>query len=148
MSKRISGWATGLAFLIVIAFSIADAGARAGRAGGGGRGHAAGTRSHVGSSSFHRGSRVGVFVGAPIIVGPRWHHPGYHYGYDPYFFPPVTYMQQEGVVYAEQPPQGSAPAAAVAADPYRYYCEDSKTYYPYVQNCATPWQRVMPHAPQ
>jgi hypothetical protein len=43
----------------------------------------------------------------------------------------------------------AAPAQVVQqpAEQYWYYCADSKTYYPYVQKCATPWQRVSPRPP-
>ena len=46
-------------------------------------------------------------------------------------------------------PQAASPApGAQVQQPYWFYCQDTQTYFPHVQNCASPWQRVMPHAPQ
>jgi len=106
------------------------------------------SRSHP----AHRGARVGVVVGAPIITSQWWYGPyPYYYDYSPwpYYPPPVVYVQEQPTVYIEQaaptaPPAGSAPPP----EQYWYYCVDSKIYYPYVQTCASPWQRVLPHPPQ
>jgi hypothetical protein len=111
--------------------------------------------------SFHRGGRVGVFIGAPFIASP-WLYPrpyygyGYGYGYSPYYYPPV--VQEQPTVYVEQqaplgeapsaPPPASAPQAQAQQQQYWYYCQNTQTYYPHVQSCASPWQRVIPHAPQ
>ena len=38
------------------------------------------------------------------------------------------------------------PGAPPAAGNYWYYCRDSQTYYPYVQECASPWDRVAPNS--
>jgi hypothetical protein len=142
MKKFTSSLAAGLATMGVLvamgtlAFVPTDAAARGHSAGAGGRSNASGVRSH----SFHRGTRVGVFVGAPIVAA----YP-YYYGYGgPYYYPPAVYVQEQPMVYIEPP--ASAPQAQL--EQYWYYCQDSKTYYPYVQNCAAPWQRVIPHAPQ
>ena len=105
-----------------------------------------GSRSHA----FHRGARVGVFVGAPIVASPWWHYPFPDYsGYGPHHYPPAVYVQEQPTVYIEQPaPSPALSASQAQPEPFWYYCEDSKTYYPYVQTCATPWQRVIPHATQ
>jgi hypothetical protein len=116
--------------LVVAAASLAvatDADAR------GGRGH-------------HSRARVGVFIGAPIFP----------YYYSPYYYPPSYYYPPAVVVPPAAPPvyieQSTAPGAAVAAAPtqtqsaYWYFCPDSQTYYPYVQQCASPWQQVVPQA--
>lgn len=104
----------------------------------------------------HFRGRVGVFIGAPIVASPWWYGPRpYYYGYAPYPYPyygPV--VREEPSVYIEQndAPAPAAPAPAPQAQApqqqYWYYCQDSKTYYPHVQTCASPWQRVIPHAPQ
>jgi hypothetical protein len=104
----------------------------------------------------HGRARVGVYIGGPVFspwrpyYGYGW---GYPYGY-PYYQAPVV-VQEQPVVYVEQQPDPAtqiapAPSAAPQAQPqqYWYYCQDSKTYYPHVQNCTSPWQRVIPHAPQ
>ena len=131
----------------------------------------------------HRGgARVGVVIGAGIVGAsilaspyaysrPYYygsHYPDYYgshyaphypyYGYAPSYHPPVV-VQQQPIVYIEQP-TAVAPAAAVppaasapqvqaqAAQQFWYFCQDTQTYYPHVQTCTSPWQRVTPHAPQ
>lgn len=104
---------------------------------------------------WHRGARVGVYIGAPV-VSPWWYHPRpYYYGYAPYPYPyyapvvreePTVYIEQNAADSAATAPQ--AQAQAPQQQQYWYYCQDSKTYYPHVQTCASPWQRVIPHAPQ
>jgi hypothetical protein len=36
---------------------------------------------------------------------------------------------------------------AIAPQQDAYYCENPQGYYPYVQQCASGWQRVSPNAP-
>jgi hypothetical protein len=97
----------------------------------------------------HHGSRVGVYIGAPLLFSPWYYHPRPYY-YDPYYRPVV--VREQPVVYVEQYPPVAAEAAPQAqAQPqpnYWFFCQDTQTYYPHVQNCATPWQRVIPHAPR
>jgi hypothetical protein len=110
----------------------------------------------------HGRARVGVYIGGPVIAPWRPYYYGYGYGYPygyPYYSAPVV-VQEQPVVYVEQQPdpaiagQGAPTAPAPSSAPqaqqqqYWYYCQDSKTYYPHVQNCTSPWQRVIPHAPQ
>jgi hypothetical protein len=96
--------------------------------------------------AYHPRARVGVYFGAPFYASPWWGYP------DPFFYPYYPYGPYYGLppvpVY-EEPPVYIEQAAPPAPQPpqYWYYCEDSKTYYPYVQTCATPWVRVIPHAP-
>jgi hypothetical protein len=66
----------------------------------------------------------GVFIGAPLFVGPPL----------VYASPPVVYASPPA--YVEQ----STPATSS----YWYFCPDSKTYYPYVQECPSGWLRVVP----
>lgn len=81
----------------------------------------------------HGGVRFGVFVGAPFYP---WYYPPYYY-YPPVAVPaaPTTYVEQSGARSAT-PPRTS----------YWYYCEESKTYYPYVKECPAGWKRVAPQA--
>jgi hypothetical protein len=62
---------------------------------------------------------------------PPYYYPGYYYSQ------PVAYPAQP-VTYVEQ---GAAPAPAEPAG-WWYYCEASRTYYPYVKECPSGWQRV------
>ena len=91
----------------------------------------------------HHHARVGVYIGAPLFWSPFW------YPY-PYYYPPATVVVRPAapVVYIEQADaaQPAAPAPQMQQQ-YWHYCTDSKTYYPYVNTCASPWQRVIPYPP-
>jgi hypothetical protein len=147
ISSILAGWVfTATLAALTVASTDAEAQGRSARSSGV-RGHVAGTHGQVAGVRSHsfRGARVGIVVGAPIIASPWGRYPypysyPYYYGYDPYYYPPVAYVQEQPAVYLEQqtpPPQQ-----------YWYYCQDSKTYFPHVQTCATPWQRVVPYAPR
>lgn len=45
------------------------------------------------------------------------------------------------VVVAPPPPPPSAPTGQPPVE-FWYYCDDSKTYYPYVNTCNSPWRQV------
>lgn len=133
----------------LMAGSPSDADAR-GRSGGG-SGHASGARSHghAGHHGAYRGSRVGVAVRPAVVVrAPVWYSARGFYGGYPYLAAGGYYTQDQGVVYVEQSPVLPQQLAETPADGYWYYCTDSKTYFPYVQTCASPWQRVIPYASQ
>jgi hypothetical protein len=96
----------------------------------------------------HRGGRAhfGVFIGGPVFP---YYAPYYSpYYYPRYYYPPTVVVPAPSApVYIEQ---GTAPAASPTAQnstAYWYYCADSQTYYPYVQQCASPWQQVVPQNP-
>jgi hypothetical protein len=102
---------------------------------------------HSRGGHHHRhGARVGVFVGAPAFAfgyGYRpYYYPPAYYPYAPYYPAPVVVAPATPPVYIERPDEQAA-APAQGGD-YWYYCPDSKTYYPYVGTCASPWQRVAP----
>ena len=118
-----------------------------------------------GGHRHHYRARVGVTIGAPVLLAPLWVSP------HPYYYYPAPVVVRERVIvreplvfYDEQgrpvPPESrSAPAQPQAqapvqsppqqgsAAPVWYFCPDSQTYHPYVQNCASAWQRVVPHPP-
>lgn len=86
----------------------------------------------------HPRARVGVYIGAPLVFSP-WHYPyGYHY------YPPTVVVPAAPTVYIER---GQAESPTRSTQAYWYYCPESKTYYPYVNQCAVPWQRVVPQPP-
>ncbi len=58
----------------------------------------------------------------------------------PVYSPPVV-IQQSPPVYIERP-SAEPPATA-----YWYYCAPTRSYYPYVSDCAEAWQRVPPVPP-
>ncbi|OGA43930.1 MAG: hypothetical protein A3G24_24095 [Betaproteobacteria bacterium RIFCSPLOWO2_12_FULL_62_13] len=84
----------------------------------------------------HRRAHLGIFIGAPLAFGPWW--------YAPPSYPATVVVPASPPVYIEQ---GQAAPAAQDAQAYWYYCPDSKSYYPYVDRCAGPWQRVAPQPP-
>ena len=105
-------------------------------------------------------ARVGVFIGAPLMLAPWWVMSR------PYYYEPVPVVGRERVIVREplvyydergnpvaaapQPQsQAQAPAQPQAGMPAPtwYFCQDTQTYYPYVQSCASPWQRVVPQPP-
>ncbi len=103
-----------------------------------------------GGHHSHSRAHVGIWFGAPLFP---YYSPYYYprYAYPPaYYYPPVVVPPPAPPVYIEQgvaaAPSAPAPAApsAQASAAYWYYCTDSATYYPYVQQCATPWQQVVP----
>jgi hypothetical protein len=148
MKRFISTLLAGLGVFAALAFAAAYADARP--YGGG----------HRGGGYYHGGgARVGVYVGVSPWLYPRpyW---GYGYGY-PYAYGPYGYygagyagyyptVVEQPVVYTEQAQSAAPPSAAApqAQQQFWFFCQDTQTYYPHAQNCATPWQRVIPHAPQ
>jgi hypothetical protein len=84
----------------------------------------------------HARLSFGVVIGAPFYP---WYYPPY-YAYPPY--PAVVAVPPAPTVYVEQ--GGSRPAPSQSS--YWYYCEASKTYYPYVKHCPAGWMRVVPQA--
>ena len=90
----------------------------------------------------HGHSRVVVGVGFGFPIGwPYWHYPPY--GYYPYY--PRAIGPAEPTIYVEKDDAGPAPGQ----DPsqFWYFCRDSNTYFPYVKECPSPWQRVVPQPP-
>jgi hypothetical protein len=86
---------------------------------------------------FHHRAHIGVFIGAPLFWYPHYAAPYYRYAY-----PPVVVAPSGPTTYIEQAVETPPPAEA-----YWYYCQDSKTYYPYVKECPGGWQRVAPQPP-
>ena len=78
-----------------------------------------------------------------IVVGYPWAYPyPPAYYYPPYYQP--TVVVQPAPVYVEQ---GGLTASAPQEASYWYYCNASKTYYPYVKECPAGWQKVAPSKP-
>lgn len=101
---------------------------------------------HYGGRGGWHGGGVGAFVGGTLVAGALlapWYYPG------PYYYPSyrtvVEVVPSAPTVYLEQP-RAEQPAASDAGN-WWYYCNESKTYYPYVNQCAGPWQRVAPTPP-
>jgi hypothetical protein len=100
------------------------------------------------SSPVNPGERVGPLREVPLVVVPQAQEPDpYYYKFGPYVFPPVLRVEQPMVDVEQATPPASS-ATPMEQRQYWYYCQDSKTYYAYVQTCATPWQRVTPRPSQ
>lgn len=87
------------------------------------------------TASAHGRGRVhfGVHLGAPLF----WGYP-YYYPPPPYvYYPAPAYYPASPPVYVER--EQEAPAQN-----WWYYCEQSRSYYPYVKSCPGGWQRVPP----
>ena len=90
-----------------------------------------------GTAAAHGGVRFGIGIGVPLFPPAYYYPPPYYY--PPAYYPPaVVAAPPSPPVYVEQSPQQAAPPA----EQYWYYCPDSKTYYPYVKECRSQWQRV------
>jgi hypothetical protein len=85
----------------------------------------------------HDHVRFGVYIGGPGY----WYPPPYYY-YPRYYYPPVMAVPTAPPTYIEQ---NSAPEQSDSN--YWYYCAASKTYYPYVKDCPSGWERVSPQPP-
>ena len=80
----------------------------------------------------HTRFSFGVVIGAPFYP---WYYPPY------YYYPPaVVAVPAAPTTYIEK----DSPRAAPSQRSYWYYCEASKTYYPYVKECPGGWLRVVP----
>jgi hypothetical protein len=120
---------------------------------------------------------VGLYFGAPLYWGSGWggYNPYYYYPPSVVYRPPLVFYDEHGnpvpnyvlapgepLVYYDQygnpvpfaQPQAPARAPAQAQPqsqpqpgPTWFFCADSQSYYPYVQTCPSPWQRVAPHPP-
>lgn len=74
--------------------------------------------------------------------GGYWAGPSVIYS-APIYTPPPVVIQQSPPVYIEKPAASTdAPAAG-----WWYYCAPTRSYYPYVNDCAEAWQRVAPVPP-
>lgn len=113
---------------------------------------------HLGEASF-----IGLL--ACLLVGNAWadryyRHPrnSIHWGisigipwvYPPYYsYPYSTYTPPVVIVPAAPPPVYIEQEAAPAMEPgFWYYCIEAQAYYPHVQQCPGPWQKVAPQAPR
>lgn len=102
----------------------------------------------------HGGVRFGISLGFPFgfpIYGPGYYpapyyaspyaYPAYGYPAPAYGYPPEVMGSYSAPAYAEQGVPRAAPAPSQAQGDW-YYCEASRSYYPYIAECPAGWQRV------
>lgn len=135
----------------VLATMAVSSGAMADRGGGRGGWHGGGHGGWHGGGygGWYGGYGVGALIGGTLIAGallsPWAYSQPYYYSSYPTV---VEYVPAAPTVYYEQPrayveqPRAMQPAAADSGS--WYYCNESRAYYPYVKDCASPWQRVAP----
>ncbi len=113
---------------------------------GGGHAQSGGSRHpHFGGFQPAHHGRFGVFVGGPVFW-PGYYYPSY-YSYPPYYDYPPDYSPVVVTPSLEYVEAGSTQPAPVEPQAYWYYCADTKSYYPYVEQCPAGWQRVAPQPP-
>lgn len=107
-----------------------------------------------GRGYHHHHARFGVFIGAPVLLSPFWLAPGPYYYSPPVVVrervvvrEPLVFYDEHGNPVPPDRPQSQQQPQPTAEAPTWFYCPDTQSYYPYVQTCASQWQRVMPHPP-
>lgn len=94
------------------------------------------------AATAHAGGHVGVFIGGPLYYPYPVAPVPYYYAPPQVIVPapaaPTTYVEQG------QPDQSQAQAQSGGT---WYYCEGSRTYYPYVKQCPGGWREVPAQPP-
>ena len=96
----------------------------------------------AGGSAQAHGVRFGFHFGVPLFAPWYYPPPAYYYP-PPAYYPPVVAAPAAAPAYVERR-EGTS---AAPAEQWWYYCADSQTFYPYVKECPTQWQRVSPKPP-
>jgi hypothetical protein len=102
------------------------------------------------SSTAHAGQvGVGIYVGTSAFYYPATSLPYYYpVAPVPYYYPPAVAVPLEPDIHVEQGPPAAAQASTqTQADGSWFYCDASKTYYPYVKQCTGGWREVPTHPP-
>jgi hypothetical protein len=101
----------------------------------------------------HRGGHasIGFYFGAPIYRPAYYPYyaPAYYPStyYSAPYYPPVAVAPYSPPVYVENNAPPAPAYAPQAQQSWWYYCAESRTYYPYVSQCAGAWQRVPAQPP-
>ncbi len=85
------------------------------------------------SGRWHHGMHEGRLGWWWIAAGTWYFYPGPIYPYPDPYIPPVVVVQPV--------PQAATPSLKPPAQNW-YYCEASKSYYPYVSSCPAGWKTV------
>ncbi len=92
---------------------------------------------------------VGIYVAPGGLYYPAGPGPYYYPGPPvPYYYPQpvVVPMAPDNYVEQGQPQPATAPVPGQDSSSW-YYCDASKTYYPYVKQCAAGWRQVPAQPP-
>lgn len=92
----------------------------------------------VNAHGYHHGGWGGPRFGIGINLGPYPFGPYPYYGAYPYYGVPVA---PAPVIVQQTPPIYIEPSQSAGN---WYFCESSKTYYPYVKECSEGWKTVSP----
>ena len=95
---------------------------------------------------YRHGYNRGGYTQFGVVIGPGW---------GPWYYPPAYYYPPSPPIVIESMPQvyieqyAPPPVTEVQGSQanYWYYCNASKAYYPYVNECPRGWQRVLPQPP-
>jgi hypothetical protein len=97
------------------------------------------------SSQANARTIVSVGIGGPGPVYGWYGPPPYPYGPPAYYYaPPAPVYVAPATTYVLPAPAPAPAVQAPAPAATWYYCDNPKGYYPYVANCASPWQAVQP----
>jgi hypothetical protein len=128
------------ALAAVLACSGPASAAHGGHGGGHGGAHMAHAGTFGGHGHGHGGFRGGFFAGGIFYAGAPWLWS--YYDAWPFYDDYLALPESVAPAYIEQGENPEQPANA-----NWYYCSNPPGYYPYVQNCASGWQRVQPNLP-
>ena len=79
-----------------------------------------------------------AFAGGRVAIGVSFGFPLGYYAPPPYYYYPAPVVVSRPVTYIERR------EVARASTDWWYYCEQSRSYYPYVKSCPGGWQKVEP----
>ncbi|MFD1554414.1 hypothetical protein ACFSHT_02075 [Paraburkholderia silviterrae] len=95
------------------------------------------------ASGAAHAARVGVAIGVGVPFGAPYYYP---YAPVPYYYAPAPVIvappQAPDYVEQGQPQAQAAGDDNGANDDTWYYCDASRTYYPYVKQCSSGWRAV------
>jgi hypothetical protein len=107
--------------------------------------------AHGGGGYWFPGFVTGAVIGGAIVNSYHpYPYPYAYYPYQPVYAQPPVYIQQPAI--SQAPTSYNAPNASAvntAPEPSSnnwYYCQKTKSYYPYVNTCASGW-KIVPSTP-
>lgn len=117
----------------------------------GGHGHHGHGRWHGGHHRWHgrwHGPRIGLYFGAPLVLGSYWWgHPGYAWYDEPRVVYREVIREPEVIEYVEPAPTTEIPrgeGTPTQGPMHMNYCESAKAYFPKVTRCPEGWKLTGP----